>query len=174
MDNPKNTTEEKPKRPINPNREKLLLLSANARAFKERMINESTTANDALYWEAQTLNSIMLKYFYKVPEGMELGTFNQWKSQNCMVKKGEKALVIWGQPLRAQRANEAQAKGEQAPEDDASGEYFPMCFLFRADQVLTPEQIESKKQTKQEKREKKLQIAAAIATVATVNLDAIL
>lgn len=169
-------TEPTPKREkkVNPNREKLLLLSADAKALKEKMIQESESPEDAFWWTAQTLNSIMLKYFYKVPEGMELGTFHQWKAKGCMIKKGEKALIIWGQPLKAQRAEQAEAKGQDAPEEDESGDYFPMCFLFRADQVLTPEEIEAEKQQRQQKAEKREQITKAIEELQTVDLDSIL
>lgn len=168
------TKTEKPQRPRNANREALLILSAQAKEFKEAQIQNSNTADDALWWTAQTLNSIMLKYFYKVPEGMELGTFHQWKAQGCMIKKGEKALVIWGQPLSAQRAEKAKAKGERPPEEDEDGEYFPMCFLFRADQVLSPEELEAEKAERQEKQAKKEQISKAIAEIQVVNFDSIL
>lgn len=169
-------TENTPKRERkpNPNREKLLLMSADARALKDRMIQEAESPEDAFWWTAQTLNSILLKYFYKVPEGMELGTFHQWKVKGCMIKKGEKALIIWGQPLSAQRAEKAEAKGEEAPEEDGNGEYFPMCFLFRADQVLTPEQVEAEKTKRQEAKEKREQISQAIQDLQTVDLDSIL
>lgn len=169
-------TEPTPKRErkVNPNREKLLQLSADAKALKERMIQESENPEDTLWWAAQTLNSIILKYFYKVPNGIELGTFHQWKAKNCMIKKGEKALVIWGQPLRAQNEEKARAKGEPAPEDEDLGDYFPMCFLFREDQVLTPDQIEAEKKSKQEKRDKRQQITEAIANLQAVELDLVL
>ena len=169
-------TEPTPKREkkVNPNREKLLLLSADAKALKEKMIQESESPEDAFWWTAQTLNSIMLKYFYKVPEGMELGTFHQWKAKGCMIKKGEKALIIWGQPLKAQRAEQAEAKGQEAPEEDESGDYFPMCFLFRADQVITPEELEAEKQERKQKAEKREQITKAIEELQTVDLDSIL
>ncbi|WP_157807092.1 zincin-like metallopeptidase domain-containing protein [Algoriphagus formosus] len=169
-------TENTPKRERkpNPNREKLLQMSADARSLKDRMIQEAETAEEAFWWTAQTLNSILLKYFYRVPEGMELGTFHQWKAKGCIIKKGEKALIIWGQPLSAQRAEKAQAKGEEAPEEDGNGEYFPMCFLFRADQVLTPEQVEAEKTKRQEAKEKREQISQAIQDLQTVDLDSIL
>lgn len=169
-------TEPTPKREkkVNPNREKLLLLSADAKALKEKMIQESESPEDAFWWTAQTLNSIMLKYFYKVPEGMELGTFHQWKAKGCMIKKGEKALIIWGQPLKAQRAEQAEAKGQEVLEEDESGDYFPMCFLFRADQVITPEELEAEKQERKQKAEKREQITKAIEELQTVDLDSIL
>lgn len=165
---------EKPKRPLNPKREKLLLLSADAKALKEKLINEAETPEMAIYWQTRTVNFILIKYIYKVPEGVELGTFHQWKAKNCMIKKGEKSLVIWGQPLSAQRAEKAEAKGEPAPEDDDSGDYFPMCFLFTADQVLTAEEIEAEKKQKQDRREKKQEIAEAIENLKSVELDLIL
>lgn len=168
------TKTEKPQRPRNANREALMILSAQAKEFKEFQVQNAENPEDSFWWMAQTLNSIMLRHFYKVPEGMELGTFHQWKAKNCMIKKGEKALVIWGQPLSAQRAEKAKAKGEKAPEEDEDGEYFPMCFLFRADQVLTPEELEAEKAAKADKREKKEQITKAIEELQTVDLDSIL
>ena len=164
----------KPKKPLNPNREKLLLLSADAKALKHQFADEADSPEDFEYWESRTINFMLLKYFYKVPEGMELGTFHQWKAKNCMIKKGEKALVIWGQPLRAQKEEKAVAKGEPAPEDEDFGDYFPMCFLFRADQVLTAEEIEAEKKSKQAKREKREQIAQAIENLKAVELDLVL
>lgn len=85
--------EETPKTPekkLNPNREKLLQLSADAKSLREKMIQESTDAKTAIWWQSQTLNAILLRYFYKVPEGMELGTFHQWKAKGCMIKKEKK------------------------------------------------------------------------------------
>jgi hypothetical protein len=169
------TTPQRPERKPNPNRDKLLLMSADAKSLKDRMIQEAKDENTAFWWAAQTINAILLRYFYKVPEGMELGTFNQWKAKGCMIKKGEKALTIWGQPLRAQRAEQAQAKGQEAPaEDEDGGDYFPMCFLFRADQVLTAEELEAERNQRQEKAEKREQIKEAIQTLQTVDLDAVI
>lgn len=167
-------TTPKPEKKLNPNREKLLLLSADAKSLREKMIQESTDAKTAIWWQSQTLNAIILRYFYKVPEGMELGTFHQWKAKGCMIKKGEKALTIWGQPLRAQRAEQAKAKGTEAPaEDEEGGDYFPMCFLFRQDQVLTPEELEAERSQRQEKAEKKVQ-EWEVVNLLTVDLDSIM
>jgi hypothetical protein len=169
------TTPQHPEKKLNPNREKLLLMSADAKSLRDRMAQEATDPETALWWQSQTLNAILLRYFYKVPEGMELGTFHQWKAKGCMIKKGEKAITIWGQPLKAQRAEQARAKGQEAPtEDEDGGDYFPMCFLFRADQVLTPEELEAEKAQRQEKAEKREQIAKAIEALETVDFDTVL
>ncbi len=167
-------TPQKPEKKVNPNREKLLIMSGDAKALKEKMIQESEDPDTAFWWEAQTINAILLRYFYKIPEGMELGTFHQWKAKDCMIKKGEKAIVIWGQPLRAQRAEQAKAKGQEAPEDEEGGDYFPMCFLFTADQVLTPEELEAERSQRKEKTEKREQIKEAIESLQTVDLDSII
>lgn len=169
------TTAETPEKKVNPNREKLLQMSADAKSLRDKMIQQSKDANTAIFWQSQTLNAILIKYFYKVPEGMELGTFHQWKAKGCMIKKGEKALTIWGQPLKAQRAEQARAKGQAAPaEDEDGGDYFPMCFLFRADQVLTPEELEAERNQRQEKADKREQIKEAIEALQTVDLDTVL
>jgi hypothetical protein len=167
-------TPQRPEKKLNPNREKLLLMSADAKALKEKMIQESEDPDTVFWWEAQTINAILLRYFYKIPEGMELGTFHQWKAKNCMIKKGEKSIVIWGQPLRAQRAEQAKAKGEPEPEEDGEGDYFPMCFLFRADQVLTAEELEAERSQRKDKAEKREQITKAIETLQTVDLDTVI
>jgi hypothetical protein len=169
------TTVQTPEKKLNPNREKLLQLSADAKSLREKMTQEATDADTAIWWQSQTLNAILLRYFYKVPEGMELGTFHQWKAKGCMIKKGEKALTIWGQPLRAQRAEQAKAKGQEPPaEDEDSGDYFPMCFLFRADQVLTPEELEAERSQRQSAKDKREQIKEAIEALQTVDLDSII
>lgn len=170
--------EETPKTPekkLNPNREKLLQMSADAKSLRDRMTQEATDAKTAIWWQSQTLNAILLRYFYKVPDGMELGTFHQWKAKGCMIKKGEKALTIWGQPLKAQRAEKALAKGQEPPtEDEDGGDYFPMCFLFRADQVLTPEELEAERNQRQEKAEPKAKKQEwEVFNLLTVDLDSI-
>lgn len=168
-------TPQKPEKKLNPNREKLLQLSADAKSLREKMTQEAKDADTAIWWQSQTLNAILLRYFYKVPEGMELGTFHQWKAKGCMIKKGEKALTIWGQPLKAQRAEQAKAKGQEAPaEDEDGGDYFPMCFLFRADQVLTPEELEAERSQRQNAKDKREQIKEAIEALQTVDLDTVL
>ncbi len=166
---------QRPEKKLNPNREKLLMMSADAKALRDRMTQEATDADTAIWWQSQTLNAILLRYFYKVPEGMELGTFHQWKAKGCMIKKGEKALTIWGQPLKAQRAEQAKAKGQEPPtEDEDGGDYFPMCFLFRADQVLTPEELEAERSQRQSAKDKREQIKEAIESLETVDFDSIL
>jgi hypothetical protein len=162
--------EERPKRPRNANREALLILSNDAKSLRDKWAQDAQNPEESFYWASRTLNFIMLKYFYKVPEGMELGTFHQWKAKGCMIKKGEKALTIWGQPIHSQRLEKAKAKGEPAPEEDES-EYFPMCFLFRADQVLTAEELEAEKAAKAEVRAKKEEIKEAIADFQLINFD---
>lgn len=169
------TTAQAPEKKLNPNREKLLQLSADAKSLRDRMTQEATDAKTAIWWQSQTLNAILLRFFYKVPEGMELGTFHQWKAKGCMIKKGEKALTIWGQPLKAQRAEKALAKGQEPPtEDEGAGDYFPMCFLFRADQVLSPEELEAERSQRQETKEKREQIKEAIEALQTVDLDTVI
>lgn len=168
-------TPQKPEKKLNPNREKLLQLSADALLLKSKFTKLAATPTEAEFWETRTINYMLLRYFHKVPEGMELGTFHQWKAKGCMIKKGEKALTIWGQPLKAQRAEQAKAKGQEAPtEDEDGGDYFPMCFLFRADQVLTPEELEAERTQRKETKEKRQQIKEAIESLETVDFDSIL
>ena len=51
--------------------------------------------------------------------GQELHTFDEWKEQNCSIRKGEHAYLFWGKPKET-------ADGKS---------YCPVIFLFSKDQV---------------------------------------
>jgi hypothetical protein len=158
---------EKPARKPNPKREELLRLSAQARELKERLILEAKDENEAFYWATKTLNFLMLRYFYHIPEKMEMNTFHQWKEKGYLIKKGEKGTAIWGQPLRAQRE---QANPEEESESGGM-EYFPMCFLFSKNQVLSVEEIEEEKAKAAKKQADKKEMQEAINNFDPVNID---
>jgi hypothetical protein len=56
----------------------------------------------------------------------ELATIYEWNSRGYSVKKGSKALPIWGKPKPLQKGKEEKA--EQDEEDKA--DYFPVCYMF--------------------------------------------
>lgn len=68
-----------------------------------------------------TINEALKELFYN---NQELKTYNEWKDEGKTVKKGEKALLLWGSPRRV-------------PQADEDGEYrfFPICHVFSAIQV---------------------------------------
>lgn len=66
---------------------------------------------------------------YKKEGHTELKKFWDWKKNGKTIKKGEKALLLWGQPRNAHK---------QEPEADEDDEYkfFPICYVFSNLQVV--------------------------------------
>lgn len=80
--------------------------------------------------EFEKVNEALVEGIYKEqdPNIQELKTFNQWKDEGKIIKKGSKAFLVWGQPR----------KGEQVPEGSDEPEeykYWPLCYLFSNLQV---------------------------------------
>jgi hypothetical protein len=65
-----------------------------------------------------------IKLIYKEQGHEVLKTFNQWRTDGFKVKKGSKALLLWGSPVNATK--KAQAEGDQ----DTESEFFPVSYLF--------------------------------------------
>lgn len=56
----------------------------------------------------------------------ELNTFRQWLKLGYKVKKGEKALLLWGRPRRVKQ-----------DESDDEFKFFPVCYVF-SEQMVEP------------------------------------
>lgn len=71
-----------------------------------------------------------LREFYteQNPEIEKFNTFNQWREQNCTVKKGSKAYLFWGQPRKVEQVPEGSTEPEEF-------KYWPICYLFANTQV---------------------------------------
>lgn len=125
------------KKEINPKRAALIALSAQAVEFRDEQINNAENENEALFWATRTINYILLNHLYATNGATEFNTFNQWKEQGATVKKGEKAFLIWGQPIRA-KAGEPEPKAEDTDTEADKYKYFPLCYLFSDVQVQKP------------------------------------
>jgi hypothetical protein len=78
-----------------------------------------------------SVNEAIVEVFYK-PEGHnELYTFNQWKEKGFAVRKGQKALFVWGSPVDRNK----DSKGNKKDPDKEEEEFYPLCFLFSNKQV---------------------------------------
>lgn len=149
------------KKEINPKRAALIALSEQARKFREAKIEQAGNDTEALYWSTRTLNQIMLHHIYDKQGATEFNTFNQWKEKGATVKKGEKAFLIWGQPIRPKEKAEASEKKEEEAEGNTY-EYFPLCYLFSDKQVRFPEDIREGEKPEAEQEPESFE---------TVNLD---
>lgn len=94
------------------------------REMGEYMGNEDDTVNGSCYGFTTLVGYTNLK------------TFKEWKKAGFTVRKGEKALLIWGMPVasKAERERIEELK-KQGREEDAKEDFFPLCYLFAESQV---------------------------------------
>lgn len=74
-----------------------------------------------------------LKMMYFMEGHDELNTLQQWNKKGYMVKKGEKALLLWGEPKRRNENKEKQS--ERNDENEENMQFFPICYVFSNKQV---------------------------------------
>ncbi len=109
-------------------------LTAQAREYRNKSINEAKTTDEAFYWESCTINYILLHYIYDVDGATEFKSFGQWKKDGYTINKGAKAFVLWGQPVKA-RNKEEEGKEKEAEPEQGNENFFPLCYLFSDKQV---------------------------------------
>jgi hypothetical protein len=85
--------------------------------------------------EDDTVNGL-LRFYYACKGYTNLKTFKEGKKKGFTVRKGEKALLIWGMPVasKAERERIEELK-KQGREEDAKEDFFPLCYLFAESQV---------------------------------------
>lgn len=77
----------------------------------------------------ETVNEGLVDIYAK--EGhTEVHSFKHWLTLGMVVKKGEKALLLWGEPRKGGR----QEKPDQ-PGDDDEYKFFPLAYVFSHKQV---------------------------------------
>lgn len=108
-------------------RQQLKALSQSLVARREKgeyMGNEDDTVNG------------LLRFYYACKGYTNLKTFKEWKKAGFTVRKGEKALLIWGMPVvsKAERERIEELK-KQGREEEAKEDFFPLCYLFAESQV---------------------------------------
>ena len=60
---------------------------------------------------------------------IEINSFKKWIEKGYSVKRGEKALLLWGEPRKAQN----QEKQTDSEKDEFS--FFPLAYVFSDKQV---------------------------------------
>ncbi|MDR1984083.1 MAG: hypothetical protein LBQ28_04600 [Prevotellaceae bacterium] len=106
--------------------------------FKESKLNEKRAELKGLSkplrklideGQIETINE-GLKKIYQSEGHFRLNTLRQWNEMGKIVKKGEKALLLWGQPRKVQKPKEDIA--EELDEFD----FWPVCYVFSNKQVV--------------------------------------
>jgi len=62
-----------------------------------------------------------------------LNSFNRWKEQGFKVKKGSKALLLWGEPKPFKKSGETPTP--TATKEDKEETFFPLAYVFSNLQV---------------------------------------
>lgn len=76
----------------------------------------------------------LLREYYAQAGHTELKTFDEWKQAGFYIRKGEKAILLWGHPKPSRQAKEA-AKQAGKPEEEAENDFYPLAYLFSNKQV---------------------------------------
>lgn len=70
-----------------------------------------------------------LQYIYAKNGHTELNSYRQWQSKGYQVRKGSKALLMWGQPVdRKKETKNGEAAPAEPSEDKA--DFWPLAYLF--------------------------------------------
>ena len=102
-------------------------------ALKDLSSSLQALAKQGLFPEFPTVNGL-LRYYYESRGYRDLKTFRQWKEEGFSVKKGEKAILLWAQPI-ASNQSKAEATEAGKTEEEAKEDYFPVCHVLASCQV---------------------------------------
>lgn len=72
---------------------------------------------------------------YREQGHTEIHSFRSWLEKGYVVKRGEKALLLWGQPRKAFN----QEKKTEGEKDEFS--FFPLAYVFSQNQVEPLKQL---------------------------------
>ena len=106
-----------------------------ARALREEKKHTANTIEEAAFWESRTINYMLLRFFYG---GGRFQTFKEWKTDGAVIKKGAKAIVIWGQPKKGTPKDIDDTNLSEEEKELKKYEFFPLCYLFSEKDVVFP------------------------------------
>ena len=110
-------------------------MQANARARRQALKNLCNTLQAAAKAAGmeESPNELLREYYAQAGH-TELKTFEEWKQAGFYIRKGEKAILLWGHPKPSRQAKEA-AKQAGKPEEEAENDFYPLAYLFSNQQV---------------------------------------
>ncbi|MEE0904080.1 MAG: hypothetical protein U0L68_06415 [Prevotellamassilia sp.] len=111
--------------------EKQVYARARRKALKD-LCNTLQAAAKAAGMEEKP-NELLREYYAQAGHN-DLRTFDEWKQAGFYIRKGEKAILLWGHPKPSRQAKEA-AKQAGKPEEEAENDFYPLAYLFSNKQV---------------------------------------
>ena len=108
---------------------------ANARARRQALKDLCNTLQAAAKaaGKEETPNELLREYYAQAGH-TELKTFEEWKQAGFYIRKGEKAILLWGHPKPSRQAKEAAKQAGKA-EEEAKNDFYPLAYLFSNKQV---------------------------------------
>lgn len=104
------------------------------KAKREKLRNISDVAkkmhNEILQDNVITVNDMIVNYIYDTKSKLQFKTFKSWKKEGFKIKKGSKAYLLWGRPLKGK----AREKVEKEKSEDEY-KFFPLAYIFSSEQV---------------------------------------
>ncbi len=118
---PKRKVSENQLTTIRAKREELKALSAPLKELKE-------------CGEIESINEGLVS-IYANQGHTTLKTLRQWNNEGLRVKKGEKALLLWGRPTASQNKELKEQQENDTQEKTDVLDFYPICFVFSNLQV---------------------------------------
>ena len=104
-----------------PNQEKIARAKQRREELKQ-LSNELRKGIKTTSEQAPSLNSLLKKHYSEHNGTTELKTFEEWKKEGYIVKKGEQSFLIWGTPV-------------EKTDNNITIVFFPIKHLFDKKQV---------------------------------------
>jgi len=83
--------------------------------------------------DAESVNDGIIK-IYQEQGHNEIHSYRGWQKLGYQVKKGSKALLLWGEPKEKDKDAPTQT-AEAKPEGEEDGKFWPLAYVFSNQQV---------------------------------------
>lgn len=113
-------------------RQKLIILSQQAKSTRLGMVQEAKTLEEKMNADALSINQVLVMTYKQETGCKEFKTFADWKKAGYSVNKGETGFCVWGKPRKVKETMKDENNNELQADE---WEFFPMCYLFNEKQV---------------------------------------
>jgi len=148
----------------------LSLRSQEAKALREKLIQDAATPELMERYSMMGVNDILIEFFYKIQD-QERKPAAIWKKEGFKIKAGSKGFTIWGAPRKVKEA-EKEVEPNTEKEEQRKYKLFPMCILFCKNQVETWEDYKQNKSEKTEISTEKISVDKVDSFPAVVKNEA--
>ena len=106
------------------------------REYLRGLSQTAETMAEGTDFEDCTVNEKLMKFIYNPKNNLEFRSFKKWKEQGFTVRKGQKAFLLWGQPLENDKNSKDKDKQKESTTDEEdNSKFFPVAYVFSSEQV---------------------------------------